>query len=56
MKVGSSGDWLWNDDARCVDGLPYPCQVDAPGDLLDEKGSQAFFSELPRDAEVVDLG
>jgi hypothetical protein len=56
VKVGRCRNRLRDDDARCVDCLPYPCQVDAACDLLDEEGCQTLLSKFARDAEVVYLG
>ena len=55
VPVPSGADGLGEHHARGVRRLPDTAQVDPPGDLADEHGSQSLRSELLVDAQEVDL-
>ncbi len=56
VVVPAGADGPREHNAARVNGLPRPFQVDPPGDLLDQDGSEPLASQLLVDAEEVDLG
>ena len=55
LILPAAGDGFGEHDARRVHGLEDALLVDSPGDLTDQHGRHALWTQLFMDAEEVDL-